>query len=115
AVAREAAVAVERALRVAVVVRPELAADVVLLEAGADGVEVVVTATAAGDRAVRGVAIQLARRGGGGRRLIDVDVRGRRRDDVTEQARLHEDLALGGGGVREFAARGEHRAVREDA
>ena len=70
---------------------------------------------AARDRAVRGVAIELAGRGGGGRRLIHVDVRRRRHDDVTEQARLHQDPALGRARVRELAERGEHGAVREDA
>src|SRR4029453_14129380 len=98
-------VAVERALRVAVIARPELAADVVLLETGADRVEGVCADPAARDPAVRRIAIELARRGGGGRRLIHVDVGRRRLDDVTEKTRLHEDPALGRARVRELAER----------
>src|SRR4051794_39237203 len=78
AITGESPCPVERALRVAVVMRPKLAADVVLLETGSDGIEVVVAGPAARDRAVRGVTIELARRGRRGRRLIHVDVRRRR-------------------------------------
>src|SRR5262249_6791642 len=88
---------------------------VVIFQAIADRIELLMAAGACGRRTVLLVAVEFARAGGHRWLHIGVDVGRRAANRFTEEILADEQAALGRTGIREFCRRRKKATLREDA